>query len=402
MKIALVAQHATPLRPRAGSGPAGDDIGLSELSRKLASHGHQVIVYAQKHQPDLPERAQLHRGVRVEHINAGPVPEHGEQDDADLLERVPAFSGPLRSNWHRDRPDIVHALHWTSGLAALAAARDLGVPVVQEFSSLGVTEQRERRDQVRADGACAARIRLEPAIGRSAAAVVATHSAEVPDLARLGVHRSSIRVIPWGVDTDTFTPEGPVAARNGRPRLLTAADLRERAPLETLLRALTRVPGAELMVVGGPARDELPADPSYAGLARFAGTLGISDRVIFTGKVERSAMPALLRSADLVVSTCQYEPSGTTSLQAMACGTPVIAPGMDGHVDAVVDGTTGILIPPGRPALLAQRIRQLLAHPMLLEAYGVAAADRAKARYSWDRIAAETLAVYDRATAQAA
>jgi D-inositol-3-phosphate glycosyltransferase len=402
MKIALVAQHATPLRPRSGSGPASDDIGLSELTRKLASHGHQVTVYAQKHQPDLPERAELHRGVRVEHIDAGRVPEHGEQDDADLLERVPAFSGPLRSSWHCDRPDVVHALHWTSGLAALAAARNLGVPVVQEFSSLCVTERRERRDQVRADGASAARIRLEPAIGRSAAAVVATHSAEASDLARLGVQRSAIRVVPWGVDTGTFTPEGPVAERNGRPRLLTAADLRERAPLETLLRALTRVPGAELMVVGGPAREELPADQAYAGLARFAGTLGISDRVMFTGKVERSAMPALLRSADLVVSTCQYEPSGTTSLQAMACGTPVIAPGTDGHVDAVVDGTTGILIPPGRPALLAQRIRQLLAHPMLLEAYGVAAADRAKSRYSWDRIAAETLAVYDRATAQAA
>ena len=113
-------------------------------------------------------------------------------------------------------------------------------------------------------------------------------------------------------------------------------------------------------------------------------------------------MPALLRSADLVVSTCQYEPSGTTSLQAMACGTPVIAPPVGGHMDAVVDGTTGILIPPDRPALLAQRIRQLLAHPMLLEAYGVAAADRVRSRYSWDRIAGETLAVYDRATAQAA
>ena len=67
-----------------------------------------------------------------------------------------------------------------------------------------------------------------------------------------------------------------------------------------------------------------------------------------------------------------------------------------------MEGTTGILIPPGRPALLAQRIRQLLAHPMLIEAYGVAAADRAKSRYSWDRIAGETLSVYDRAIAEAA
>lgn len=71
-------------------------------------------------------------------------------------------------------------------------------------------------------------------------------------------------------------------------------------------------------------------------------------------------------------------------------------------MDAVVDGTTGILVPPDRPALLAQRIRQLLAHPMMIEAYGVAAADRARSRYCWERIAGETLAVYDRAAARAA
>src|SRR5512142_2091503 len=307
MKIALVAQNATPLHPRAGSGPDRDDIGLSELTRKLASQGHQVTVYTQKNLPDLPEQAELHEGVRVKHIDAGSVA--GEPDDADLLEQVPAFSGPLRSHWQSDRPDVVHALRWTSGLAALAAARDLGIPVVQEFSSLSVSERRaaadfrdsrgsrdsrDQADAVTADGASAARIRLEPAIGRSATAVVATNSAEVSDLASLGVHRSSIRVVPWGVDTDLFTPEGPVAKRNGRPRLLTAADLTQRKPLETLMRALTKVPGAELLVVGGPAEAELPKDDNYVKLAKFAATLGITDRVIFTGAVEYAAMPPLL------------------------------------------------------------------------------------------------------------
>jgi D-inositol-3-phosphate glycosyltransferase len=409
MKIALVAQNATPLHPRTDSDPDRDDIGLSELTRKLADQGHQVTVYAQKNQPDQPDQAELHAGVRIEHINAGPVPEAagsepGKRDDADLLKRVPAFSGPLRSQWQSERPDVVHAMRWTSGLAALAAARDLGIPVVQEFRSLGVTERRaaDRTDGVKADGASAARIRLEPAIGRSATAVVASNSAEVADLASLGVHRSSIRVVPLGVDTGLFSPEGPVAKRNGRPRLLTAADLTQRQPLETLLRALTRVPGAELLVVGGPDEASLDSDDGYVKLAKFAATLGITDRVVFTGKVEHAAMPALLRSADLVLSTCQYEPSGSTSLQAMACGTPVIAPPVGGHMDAVMDGTTGIIIPPGRPALLAQRIRQLLAHPMLIEAYGVAAVDRVRSRYSWDRIAGETIAVYDRVTAQAA
>jgi D-inositol-3-phosphate glycosyltransferase len=406
MKIALVAQNATPLHPRAGSGPDRDDIGLSELTRKLASQGHQVTVYTQKNLPGLPEQAELHEGVRVKHIDAGAVT--GEPDDADLLEQVPAFSGPLRSHWQSDRPDIVHALRWTSGLAALAAARDLGIPVVQEFNSLYVTERRAAaslRDEpgaVKADGASAARIRLEPAIGRSATAVVATNSAEVSGLASLGVQRSSIRVVPWGVDTDLFTPEGPVAKRNDRPRLLAMADLTERKPLETLLRALTRVPGAELLIVGGPAEADLADNDNYIKLAKFAAKLGVADRVIFTGEVAYAALPPLLRSADLVVSTCQYEPSGTSSLQAMACGTPVIAPPVGGHMDAVVDGTTGIIVQPDRPAVLAQRIRQLLSHPMLLEAYGVAAADRVRSRYSWDRIAGETIALYDRVMAQAA
>jgi glycosyltransferase involved in cell wall biosynthesis len=84
----------------------------------------------------------------------------------------------------------------------------------------------------------------------------------------------------------------------------------------------------------------------------------------------------------------------------MACGTPVTAPPVGGHVDAVVDGRPASSS--RRPALLAQRIRQLFAHPMLIEAYGVAAVDRVRSRYSWDRIAGETLAVYDRVTAHAA
>jgi glycosyltransferase involved in cell wall biosynthesis len=406
VKIAIVAQHAAPMRPCAdATGPRPDDAGLTDLTRVLARQGHQVTVYCEKRHSDVPDRAELGDGAWVEHIPTGkPDPHAGRPtadgpSDADLLARVPAFSEPLRTRLRRGRPDVVHAVRWTSGLTALAATRDLAIPVVQSFSSLGVAERRDHATADAADCAPPARIRLEPAIGRSADAVVAASSAEVSDLTRLGVPRTSVRCVPWGVNTDEFAPEGPTAARDARPRLLTAADLTEREPLETLLRALTRVPDAELLIVGGPAKVRLASDAAYQALASMAGALGLAKRVVFTGQVDRTSMPGLLRSADLVLSTCSYDPSGVTSLEAMACGTPVLAPPTGGHMDAVVDGTTGIIIPPGRPALLAQRIRQLLAHPMLIEAYGVAAADRARSRYSWDRIATETVAVYDRAIA---
>jgi glycosyltransferase involved in cell wall biosynthesis len=395
MKIALVAQHATPV-PDNGArrdgelGPrAEEDIRLRDLSRNLAAKGHRVTIYAQRRDASLPARAELDPGVRVEYIGRP-----GKSDESELLARVPEFSQPLRERWDHERPGVVHALRWTSGLAALVAARDLRIPVVQSFGSLGVAE---RRHHVIAGGAGIERIRLEPAIGRSVNAVVAGSSDEESDLTRLGVPRRSIKVIPCGVDTGEFTPEGPVAKHTARPRLVTVTRLDEHESLETLLRALSKVPGAELIIAGGPPRDDLADDLSYRKLRRLTDLLDVSGRVLFAGGLSRAALPPLLRSADLMVNVSEYEPSGMVSLQAMACGTPVIASPVGGQVDAVVDGTTGILVPPGRPALLAQRIRQLLAHPMLLEAFSVAAADRARSRYSWDRIAHETLAVYDSA-----
>jgi glycosyltransferase involved in cell wall biosynthesis len=395
MKIALVAQHATQM--------SGDNAGqvndarLRELSHSLASSGHRVTVYAQQNGGNA-QRAELEPGVTIEYV--GP-PDGGKADggESELLAQVPAFSRPLHERWTAERPDVVHAMRWTSGLASLAAARDLRIPVVQTFDSLGVAE---RRHHVIAGDAGTERIRLEPAIGRSASAVVAGSSDEQSDLTRLGVPRRHIRVVPCGIDTDEFNPEGPVAERTTRPRLVTVADLSETDALANLLRAMAKVPGADLIVAGGPDRDELRADLGYRRLAKLAGTLEVTSRVTFTGRVGRAALPSLFRSADLLVSVSEYDPSGLTSIQAMACGTPVIASAAGGQVDAVVDGVTGILVPPGRPALLAQRIRQLLQHPMLLEAFSVAASDRAQSRYSWKRIADETLSVYDTALDAAA
>jgi glycosyltransferase involved in cell wall biosynthesis len=371
----------------------GDDARLVEMSTSLAGQGHQVTVYARRNGKSLPERAKLAAGVSVEYVG----PADSSADESHLVKQIGAFSAPLHDRWSKDRPDVVHALRWTSGLAALSAARDLQVPVVQSFDQLGVTE---RRHGMIAVGAGTERIRLEPAIGRTVSAVVAGSSDEESDLTRLGIPRRSIRVVPTGIDTDEFTPEGPAHERNDRHRLVTIADLAtEQDALTTLLRALSKIPGAELVVAGGPPRDGLKSDLSYRRLAKLSDSLDLVGRVFFAGQVGRSALPPLLRSADLLVDINEHEPSAIASIQAMACGTPVVVSAVGAQVDAVVDGTTGILVEPGRPALLAQRIRQLLAHPMMLEAFSVAATDRARSRYSWDRIAHETLAVYDAAIA---
>jgi glycosyltransferase involved in cell wall biosynthesis len=395
MKIALVAQH-TSLLDQPGTAQDPERARLRELSRSLASSGHQVTVYTRRSGASAANGEQVASGVRVARL--GPADDPAERD-GDLLAGVPTFSAALGDRLGHDRPDVLHAVRWTSGLAALAASRGRGIPVVQSFQSLGIAERRHR---MMAKEAGTERLRLEPAIGRSVTAVLAGSTGEESDLTRLGVPRRSITVVPDGVDLAEFTPEGPVADRGGRPRLITVSDLKTEDGLETLLRALAKIPGAELVVAGGPQPGDLHGHPEHARLAALAGSLGLGDRLTFTGRVQPGELPPLLRSADLYVSACEYEPSPGLSLRAMACGTPVVASAMGGHVDAVLDGTTGMLVPPARPALLAQRIRQLLGHPMLLSAYSVAAVDRARSRYSWDRIAQETVAVYDEALAKAA
>ena len=390
MRIALVAHTGSPLTPATGQEPASQAASIAAHARGLARLGHRVTVYARRDSRALPGSAILAPRVTVEHVTAGPpVPLSG----ADLADNVAEFSDELAQRWRRNPPDVIHAYFWTSGLAALAAARGRGIPLVQTFGTLGVAE---RRHGGAADGNDV-RIRLEGCLARSARAVLAGTGTEAADLVNMGVPRAAVTVVPRGVDTAEFAPEGPVARRGARPRLLAVVtQLDAQQGLGTLLRMLTRVPGAELVIAGGPPRSQLRKDETYRDLTALAERLGVADRVSFHGKVVHGGLPALLRSADLLVSAVPYEPAGAVALAAMACGTPVAAPAAGAYADAVLDGTTGVLIPRGRPELFARRVRDLLASPLRLEAFGIAAADRAAARYSWDRISRETLAAYER------
>jgi len=388
MRIALVAQNGSPLAPAPSQEPMSQAASVAAHARELAKLGHRVTIYARRDARALPDSAILAPRVTVEHVTAGPpAPLSG----AELAANIADFSDQLLPRWRKNPPSLVHAFFWTSGLAAATAARGHGIPLVQTFGTLGVAE---RRNGSHVDGNDV-RIRLEACLARSADAVLASSSTEAADLISMGVPRTSVTVVPRGVDTAVFAPEGPAAKRGRHPQLLAVTTLEGHQGLDKLLHMLTRVPGAELVVVGGPARAQLPKDEVHQGLTSLAGRLGVADRLSFTGKVAPDGLPALLRSADLLVSAAPYDACGAIPLAAMACGTPVATLAADASADVVLDGTTGVLVPPGRTGLLARRVRDLLASPLRLEAFGIAAADRARARYSWDRISRETLAAYE-------
>jgi glycosyltransferase involved in cell wall biosynthesis len=103
-----------------------------------------------------------------------------------------------------------------------------------------------------------------------------------------------------------------------------------------------------------------------------------------------------------MVSATAYDPTGLTAIQAMACGLPAVASAVGGQRDAVLDGITGLLVAPEHAAMLVHRLRTLLAQPAMLQAYGIAAADRARSRYSIERTCQETAAAYERCMRPAA
>ena len=163
----------------------------------------------------------------------------------------------------------------------------------------------------------------------------------------------------------------------------------------TVIQALARIPDAELVVAGGPSLDELDSDPAIHRLRIAAKEADVAERVTFLGRIDSADVPGLLRSADLTVSLPSYESFGRVPVESMACGTPVVVTAVGGHLDTVIDDVTGVYVRPGRPMELAQRIRGLLAESTHLAALGIGGADRVRARYSWERIANETLKVYE-------
>jgi D-inositol-3-phosphate glycosyltransferase len=384
--ISMVSEHASPLATLGTVDAGGQNVHVAALAGALADLGHHVVVHTRRDRGDLPRFVPFREGVTVHHVDAGPA-EPIPKDE--LLPYMDEFGDELAACWEELGPDVVHSHFWMSGLAALRGARELNIPVAHTFHALGTVK---RRHQGSADTSPRRRVKLETSVGRQATRVIATCRDEVRELAAMGLDPERTSIVPCGVDTQLFTP-GPSAPRR-RARLLIVGRLVPRKGTDIALAALSQLPDAELVVVGGPPGELLAADDEAERLASIAAELGVSDRFRMLGAVSREEMPTVLRSADLVLCPARYEPFGIVPLEAMACGVPVVASAVGGHLDSVVDRRTGRLVPVGDPDALAAAVKEILDTPGAAAAMGRAGRRRALANYGWDRVAARTAEVY--------
>ncbi|MEV6025999.1 glycosyltransferase [Streptomyces sp. NPDC052036] len=386
LAIALVSAHPGPL---GGAGTGGRSTQIADLAGALAERGHRVTLYTRRDDADLPDRAALRVGVELRRVPAGP-PEPLSMDE--LLPHLWEFGRHLARTWRVRPPDLVHSHGWVSGLASLRVVRELGLPLLHTYHTLGTVARRQQQPTGPGD---TRRIAHEREVGQGCDHIIATCRDEVAELGRMGIPRDRISVVPYGVDTAVFTPHGPAAAPGTAcHRLLQLGSLGPHRGTALSIAALALLPTAELVVVGGPPADRLDGDPEVRRLRRAAADAGVADRVRFTGGVPGHEVPALLRGADVVVCPTDHEPFGIVALEAMACGRPVVATAVGGRLDTVADPSTGRLIPPGDPDALARAVGELLAGPEAREACGAAGRRRALRRYGWERVAAATEEAY--------
>lgn len=379
-----VCLHTDPFDDPGSGDVGGMNVVVRQCAEAMAAAGHTVEVVTRRSLDTAPELETRTDGLVVRRLEAGPVTRLPKGAHEDVIAEFARVLSTLPD------PDLVHSHHWFSGLAALPLARRRGVPHVQSFHSIaaapGTTLAHGERPESpgRLDG--------ELRLARSSDLLIAVSAAEAETIAdRLGADPQRIVISRPGVDSDVFAP-APQGLPAGPGRAVVAARLEPLKGLDLAIDALAEIPGPhrpDLVIAGGPSADE-----EYPGtLARRAAEHGVTDRVTFLGPVSRSALADLLRGARMLLVPSHSETYGLVALEAAAAGVPVIAASTGGLREAVIDGTTGLLLDSRDPSTWGCAIERLATDDVMASRLGRAGRAHAEDR-SWEASAARMIAAY--------
>lgn len=295
-----------------------------------------------------------------------------------------------------------------SGWVATELQRMCGIPGVELFHATGETK---RRHQGEADTSPQERIHVEHEIVRTIKRIMVQCPHERSELlTAYQADPARLVMIPGAVNLRTFYPVERAQARQwvGLPeeghvivyvgRLLPRKDIRNIVyALERLVKGhvLDDTP-LTLLIVGGETEDADPQKTEEIGaIQRLARELGVLQHVRCVGKRPTEYLRHYYSAGDVVVTTPWYEPFGLTPLEAMACGRPVIGSAVGGLTYTIVDGQTGVLVPPRDPVALAAQLSELLRNPERGARMGRAGRQRVEQEFTWPLTALRTTTLYE-------
>jgi D-inositol-3-phosphate glycosyltransferase len=403
-RVATLMVHTSPL-DQAGTGDAGGmNIYVCESAQQMAAQGIKVDIFTRRTNNDYPDIVDLGNGVRVLHLNVGPVDGvTKEQLPALIPELTEAFKAALTCNVHYD---VIHSHYWISGKVAMPAAAELKIPLVHTMhtmarvKNLALAEGETPEPMIRVQG--------ESQVVAAADALIANTDAEAASLVSLyEACPDNVSVVSPGVNLSMFTAgSGKSTARKNLALPQDAhiisfvGRIQPHKGPEVLIRAIAEMVGHSPLlrsklitqIVGG-------ASGANGGevdrLKELVQWLGISDVVRFAPPVERAELPDYYRASDLVCVPSYSESFGLVALEAQACGTPVVASAVGGLRTAVADGISGVLVDGHDARAWSSVLARLLQEPQRRVLLSMGALEHAS-HFGWDATSRGTLDIYDR------
>jgi len=391
----MLAIHSSPLGPLGTSDTGGMSVYVLELARWLGHLGHRVDIFTCIRADDATDTVALFANVRLIHLTLQGVAQITKEQLPLQLTAVFEALESFRRN-HALLYDLIHSHYWLSGVVGAMAQARWACPHLTMFHTLGMVKNSTASGENESDR----RIAHERWLAEVVDMIVVPAVRERENLIHLyNAEAQKIAVIPCGVNLDLFQPMDRIACRkllDIRPDSVVALFVGRFAPLkgiDALLGAIAylkkKMLHIHLLVVGGDGPDA----PGTRALTRLVKGLDIQDRVAFAGRIDQKQLPVYYSACDLLVLPSHYESFGLVVLEAMACGTPVVAttvgavetiirPGINGMIvgqpscDRVARGIARVLDRPDGERTRPGKIRDTVTH------------------YGWDRIASVVIQTY--------
>jgi D-inositol-3-phosphate glycosyltransferase len=392
--VAMLSVHTSPLDlPGKTKDAGGMNVYMRELAQALAQRDLKIDIYTRCTNKQTPQIVQIGPHVRVIHIQAGPVaPVHKH----DLYQYLPEFARHVEEFRQQEALDydIIHSHYWLSGLVALKLARLWDVPHVIMFHTLAYLKQLANPEEPEP----ALRLAWEQKLIQQADYIIAATADERAQMIRYcGAAPEKVKVIPCGVDLQLFAPRNKRLARKcldlpmEQPVVLFAGRLDPFKGPDLLLLAasMLKVP-AQIVIVGGNIAGE---DKDLQKLRALAQELHITNRVHFPGAQPQQELPWFYSAADVTVVPSYHETFGLTAVEALACGTPVVATRAGGLTTVVQHGKTGFLVV-RTPEAFAEHIDTVLCNPILRSYMSMKSRDSVQL-YSWHEVANKVHQLYE-------
>jgi D-inositol-3-phosphate glycosyltransferase len=408
MNVAIISYHTCPLATLGGKHTGGMNVYIRDLTKYLGEFGIHADVFTRSENEHVPHVLHaLGCGNRVIHIPAGPeypieknkLPNYIEEFTNGILQ----FSQSKSIEY-----DIIHSHYWMSGIAANSLKKTWGSPIIQMFHTLALLKNKVAHNESELDNT--QRIQGEEELMINADRIIASTIDEKKELVNLyKTKKEKIVVIPPGVDTSRFYPIPPEEAKEfinipeDENMLLFVGRIEPLKGIDTLIQAIAQLRKADVMencphylyIIGGDLEeDDRNLNQEMMRLQKLCEDYGLGDLIVFLGKKDQNTLQYYYSAAEIVVMPSNYESFGMVALEAMACGTPVVATQVGGLQHLVQDGVTGFTVPNNDPTALEEKITMLLCQSELRQRLSNASVQYART-FDWDMIIPRITAIYE-------